>query len=132
MTNDAPPPLPGDPFPCPECGHTDAWKADYYEAVWQDVTVLTGNRGEPDIVDYTGVYGSYDDGSTENESLRCRNCDHEIVLGRFRFLPAEDTSPEDAETSRDIEHLLAGLEVGSVAELRELVEVARAARGPVL
>lgn len=79
---------PAAPFPCPNCGSTDdVWKADYYEAVWQSVTILVGEDGKPELFDYTGVTGSYDDGSTEDERYVCRNCEHEIVLGRFEMIP---------------------------------------------
>lgn len=57
-------------------------RADYYEAVWQSVD------GDKDGYDYTGITGSYDDGSTEDECLRCPSCFVEAeVYGEFRFIP---------------------------------------------
>jgi hypothetical protein len=75
------------PYPCPSCGATDAWVADYYEAVNQTITLFVDDEGEPWFGDYTGVTDSYDDGSTEDECYRCRSCDHTIKLGTFRFVP---------------------------------------------
>lgn len=79
-------------FACPACGEDDAWKADYYEAVWQSIDLLVGANGEPEMGDYTGVTGSYDDGSTLDECYRCGNCDYTIDLGKFEFVPAEDNA----------------------------------------
>lgn len=105
-------------FPCPSCGATDAWKADYYEAVWQTCTVEADENGRPVVTDYTGVTGSYDDGSTENDALRCRECGYEVTLGTFKLELV-------GETSADVQFLLDGLEVGSVSELKTLVDAAR-------
>lgn len=71
-----------DTFACPNCGGTE-WKADYYEAVWQSVAVVANANGDgtPVIADYTGVTGSYDDGSTENEALRCCSCEYTVPIG---------------------------------------------------
>jgi hypothetical protein len=72
-------PAPGAPFPCPNCGASD-WKADYYEAVWQTVSLTVGADGEPELGDYLGVTGTYDDPSTEDEFYRCCSCDFVIPL----------------------------------------------------
>jgi hypothetical protein len=69
----------GTPFPCPNCGKS-AWKADYYEAVSQHVTVLADEEGKPEVADYDGCTDSYDDGSTDNEQIVCRECGHEVAL----------------------------------------------------
>jgi hypothetical protein len=79
-------------FECPECGGTE-WKADYYEAVWQTIKLVRGEGGEPEFVDYTGVTGTYDDPSTEDEAYRCRSCEYTITLGTFEMLPL---SPAEA------------------------------------
>lgn len=73
-------------FPCPNCGRTDAWRADYYEAVWQTITLERGEGGEPVFGEYDGVTGSYDDGSTEDECWKCGACGHELPLGRFALV----------------------------------------------
>lgn len=99
----------GPPFPCPGCGATDQWRADYYQAVSQGATVVLGADGEPDLITYSGDEDSYDDGSTENEGIACGGCGHAIVFGRHVFvrpfdleaLKAEcgytDEPPEDAD-----------------------------------
>jgi hypothetical protein len=81
-------PTASEAFPCPHCGATE-WKADYYEAVWQTISLVVGDDGEPELADYTGVTGTYDDPSTDDEAYRCASCDHTIQLGTFRLLPAE-------------------------------------------
>lgn len=85
----------GMPFPCPNCGGFE-WKADYYEAVWQGAVVTFGEGGTPEIIDYDGSTGSYDDGSSDNEALRCLGCDHEIRFGTFRLV-----EPVDLEALKD-------------------------------
>lgn len=87
---DHPPVAVGAAFPCPNCGMSE-WKADYYEAVWQTCDLVMGSDGEVEFVEYTGVTGSYDDGSTEDESYRCSSCDHTIKLGAFKMLIGEAT-----------------------------------------
>lgn len=84
------------PFPCPECGTTDAWRVDYLEAVWQSVALFVGENGEPELEDYTGAYESYDDGSTENECYRCGECNYEIPLGSHVYVPHRTTGYVDA------------------------------------
>lgn len=76
-------------FQCPGCGCSDAWKADYYEAVWQGVELLVGPDGQPEPFEYDGLTGSYDDGATENDRYVCQRCGHEIVAGAFVFFPAD-------------------------------------------
>lgn len=90
------------PFACPNCGSTDQWKADYNEAVWQTVT-LADVDGEPQLIDYTGVTGTYDDGSSQDESYQC-GCGHVIELGRFEFVPTASlrAAPEIRERLRDL------------------------------
>lgn len=80
----------GPSFPCPNCGATDRWVADYYQAVRQGCTVVTAESGDPAVMDYGGDESAYDDGATDNEAIRCLECDHEIVFARFRLVPAED------------------------------------------
>lgn len=76
---------------CPHCGYEGEGRADYYEAVWQSI------EGTPDEYDYTGVTGSYDDGSTQDEAIRCESCFAEIeVFGRFRFVPVAQLAAVDA------------------------------------
>lgn len=73
---------------CPSCGESD-WRAEYYEAAYQDVLLVAGEDGRPEIADWgVGAYGHYD-GDTENEALKCNNCEHRIVLGTFTFVPTE-------------------------------------------
>jgi predicted RNA-binding Zn-ribbon protein involved in translation (DUF1610 family) len=81
-------PTAGEAFPCPECGETDAWWADYYEAVAQSVALVTDDEGEPELADYTGATKSYSDGATSDESYRCGNCGHVIELGTHVYVPA--------------------------------------------
>jgi len=74
-------------YPCPNCGATDAWEADYYEAVHQSISLYVSESGEPEFGDYTGAYEAWDDGSTEDERWFCRECEYEIRHGSFRFVP---------------------------------------------
>lgn len=92
-------------YKCPECGGTE-WKADYYQAVWQTVT-LEDNDGAPVFGDYTGVTGSYDDGSTQDEAYRCCSCSHTVELGTFRMLPIlpENVARVVLEIDHDAEQL---------------------------
>lgn len=80
---------PGDPFPCPNCGESN-WKADYYQAVSQGLVLVIGDDGEREYGDYAGDEETYDDGSTEDEALHCRECGHTIPLGVFRMIDEED------------------------------------------
>lgn len=82
MPEETPAPKPGEPFLCPACGESD-WKAVYYEAVWQTIDLVVGDDGGPEFVDYTGVTGTYDDPSTEDEAWRCSACEHEITLAEI-------------------------------------------------
>lgn len=70
----------GDPFPCPHCGASGEWKADYYESVWQTISLHVGDDGQPFFGDYTGVTGHYDDGATEDEAYRCSSCSVEMPV----------------------------------------------------
>lgn len=113
-------PTPGEPFPCPECGSND-WKADYLDPAWQTVVLVAGDDGGPEIGDYTGTSGYYDD-STPNESYTCRECEHVISLGQHVFIPADGgslaevagwlsnawtalTDPEQVDTDDMTEHV---------------------------
>src|SRR4051812_31751459 len=82
---------PGKPFRCPTCGADDQWVADYYEAVWQTVTLVVDDDGGPRLRQgYDGVYGRYDDGSTDDEAYRCQNCREAIALARFVMVEADE------------------------------------------
>jgi hypothetical protein len=83
-------------FPCPSCGGTE-WKADYYEAVWQTISLFVGDDGKPVFGDYTGVTGSYDDGSTADEAWVCRSCDHRLELCEFKMVPVTATQREESD-----------------------------------
>ena len=82
------------PYPCPKCGATEAWQANYYWAVHQGVTLVYGDDIDdiPEVEDYDGCENSYDDGATENEAYVCQRCDYRITLGEFRFIPEGGTS----------------------------------------
>lgn len=86
----------GPPFPCPGCGATDEWRADYYVAVNQGATVVLTEKG-PAVVDYSGDESSYDDGATGDEAIRCGGCGHEIVFGRYVFVEPFDIEALKAE-----------------------------------
>lgn len=75
------------PKTCPHCGAGEEdFHADYYEAVHQGITI----NPDRETYDYDGNYGSYDDGSTEDEAIRCRNCGLVVIeFGTFLFIPAE-------------------------------------------
>lgn len=83
---------------CPNCGE-DAWVADYYEAVYQSITLTVGETGEPEFGEYTGILDNYDDGVTEDEAWRCRGCGYVIQLGTFTFTPNSDS--QSAEKGGD-------------------------------
>lgn len=88
--------LPGEvgaPFPCPECGGVENWKADYYEAVSQTIDLFIGSDGGAEFGDYTGGLENYDDGATEDEAWVCMDCGHRIVHGEFRMLPVGEAEP---------------------------------------
>src|ERR1043165_1663474 len=74
-------------YACPNCGETDAWKADYYEAVGQSITLYVGDNGEPEFGDYTGVMTDYSDSRTEDEAWRCGSCDYTIEHAQFVMVP---------------------------------------------
>lgn len=128
----------GEPFPCPSCGRTDGWRADYYQAVSQGVELVAGKDGEPYPfpTDYRGDEKSYDDGSTENEAYRCA-CGHEIALGEFRLVrPAACPATmaevnaaverdRDEDRSEAIGFVLDGLGVESLSEAHRLVQWGR-------
>lgn len=77
-------------YECPNCGCSDEWVADYYEAVWQSISLYQDEDGEPVFGDYTGTTGSYDEGSTSDEAYKCNNCDYVICLGVFMLLSEEE------------------------------------------
>lgn len=58
---------------CESCGYEGPMRANYLEAVWQEVA------GTPDDYDYTGHTGTYDDGSTQDESLSCPECFDDVA-----------------------------------------------------
>lgn len=69
---------------CPHCNYEGEMRADYLEAVWQTVD------GDVDDYDYTGVLGHYDDGSTQDECLRCPSCFEEVVtFGTHVFIEGD-------------------------------------------
>lgn len=74
------------PKTCPHCGAGEEnFHADYLEAVHQGITI----EDDRETYDYDGNYGSYDDGSTQDECVRCRNCGDEVVsFGTHVFVPA--------------------------------------------
>jgi len=78
-----------EPYVCPQCGETDNWRAEYYQAVSQGVEVEMVD-GEPRVVDYTGDEESFDDGSTDNDALRCESCGFRIELGTFVMLTDDE------------------------------------------
>lgn len=82
-------PRPGDPFPCPNCG-ADDWRVSYPESAHQDVIVIVGEDGKPEIEDYTGNTDTYSDGDGDNEELRCNECDHVITWGSHIFMTTEE------------------------------------------
>jgi len=74
---------------CPNCGAgREHFVADYYEAVRQGIDVVDEETGQ---YDYNGSdYKSYDDGSTEDECIRCSNCwDVVEQFGDFRLIDNE-------------------------------------------
>ena len=85
-TSEKPEPAPP-AFACPGCGASD-WRADYYNAVHQGVTVSVGNDGRPQLDAWDGDEETYDDGCTEEDRLVCQACGHVAALGEFRFIPA--------------------------------------------
>jgi predicted nucleic-acid-binding Zn-ribbon protein len=72
-------------YVCPKCGEDD-WEADYYQAVHQGCSVEIEN-GKIVLTDWDGDEETYDDGSTEEELIKCRSCDYTITFGEFRFVP---------------------------------------------
>jgi hypothetical protein len=77
-------------FPCPDCGSTEDWKADYYNAVFQSCTVIVGEDGQPEVDEFLGDEDSYDDGCTEDEAIVCQDCGYRIEFGAFRMLTPKD------------------------------------------
>ena len=72
------------PKTCPHCG-SPKLRADYYEAVSQGIEF--DDEGN---YDYDGSLDSYDDGSTEDECIRCADCHEEVeVFGSFRLVPLD-------------------------------------------
>lgn len=87
MASTVPSPTLGTPFPCPSCGGTD-WRADYYTAVSQSVTLLHGPEGQPEVNDWTGVMTEYEDLDTPEDALVCAECDDRIDLAPVLITPA--------------------------------------------
>jgi DNA-directed RNA polymerase subunit RPC12/RpoP len=122
---------PGKPYRCPSCGESE-WQADYYNAVRQGVRLVAGENGEPVDDDYLGDEETYDDGCIENERYVCLNCDHEIVLGEFRFIPADRVAVRhqrevDSEAVAKIHAMLDGREWSPGADfLDSIAEIIRA------
>ena len=77
-------------FRCPACGDRRSWRAEYYQAVTQGVTLLAGDDG-PEPADYAGDEDTCDDGSTDNEAYRCA-CGYVITEGEFRMLAPADVA----------------------------------------
>lgn len=98
-------PQPGDPFVCPNCGSED-WRVSYPESAHQDVEVIVGEDGEPEIADYLGNTGTYSDGDGDNEELSCNECDHVITFGYHFFM-----TPEEEARLKKIESILTELKV---------------------
>lgn len=104
----------GAPFPCPNCGESN-WKADYYQAVSQGVALYVDENGSFEYGDYLGDEDSYDDGSTEDEALRCRSCDHHLVLGVFRLIP-EGALAQHHELAGRLDALVSAFREGNQVE----------------
>ncbi len=70
--------IPGNPFPCPNCGETSAWIAHYKTPESQGVILVVGEDGTPEDDEYDGVTESYD--PDPNEYYQCGACDAFVKL----------------------------------------------------
>ena len=119
-----PPPRPGEPFACPGCGSTQAWRVWYTTDESQDAQILVGDDGTPFVFEYLGDSES-GDGVGADESLYCRGCGH---VEEFDVPPPTDTAAMDR-----IHRLLSG-EVWDSGFLEAIAEIVvgtgRAIEGP--
>jgi hypothetical protein len=104
-------PQPGDPFLCPNCGE-QAWVAYYPETSQQDVSLIVGEDGEPEIEDWLGCTETVCDGDYDVDSYRCSVCDHTITIGNFTFL-----TPAELGRRMRIDEILTGLKQAQTSEL---------------
>lgn len=82
-------------FSCPNCGESE-WRAEYYQLVSQDVTLVADEDGQPDAADYGGDEEAYDESCTPNERYVCQACEHQLVLGVFQLVSLEAQTRQHA------------------------------------
>lgn len=77
---------------CPNCGSSDNFSADYYQAVRQGCNLYVSEDGSIHADDWSGDEQSYDDGCTENDRFVCQDCLWEVTVADWTF---KEREPKD-------------------------------------